>query len=144
MAFRATKAAEYDKIREHLANFKNVLSGKISQMAAGNVTSGMIRSTLSNLIAAKAALQAAAAVSGIAAYAQAQEGDETYDVVAEFNALVSAINTAGATLLTGLPTSGGYVLMEQWSANGFTEREFTPAQTASLRTDLQAIVDSIS
>lgn len=143
MAFRATKATEYNQIREHLANFKTVLSAKISQMAAGNVTAGMIRSTLSNLVAAKAALQAASAVPGLAAYAQAQEGDETYDVVAEFNTLVSAINTAGATLLTGLPTSGGYVLMEQWSANGFTEREFTPAQTASLRIGLQAIVDSI-
>lgn len=144
MAFRAMKAAEYDAIRQHLSNFRGVLVNKISQMAAGSVTAGLIRSLLSNLVSAKSALQSAASVPGIAAYAQAQEGDAEYDVATEFTALISAIDAATTNLLSSIPTgTGGYVLMEQWSASGFVDRTFTTTQTATLRDLLQNIVDAI-
>jgi len=83
---------------------------------------------------------------GIAAYAQEQESDPTYDVAAEFTALVDTIQSAGTYLAGVLPQdANGYLLL--WTMDGAgqrTPRMFTAAQMAPFVPYLQAISDAVA
>ena len=143
MAFRATKPTAYTTAKSTAAQAKQLAQQSRDAMAAGTVSGNVIRQLLDRLLIAKTTFQSVAAVPGIAAYAQAQEGDGAYDVAAEFTAMTDAIDDVGAWILANVPTSGGYVQMEQWSASGVSVRQFTTAQTAGLRTQLDALIATI-
>lgn len=83
---------------------------------------------------------------GIAAYAQAQENDGTYDVAAEFNAMIAAIDAAIAEILSTFPSDAqDYLLAYKFNADGSTSpRQFTGGALGGVRTALDAIAASIS
>lgn len=144
MAFRVSKAAAYARLQDRLRSIKQNLISKRDTMAAGNVSAGQIRAVFSTVRSAKQELNIASSVTGIAAYAQAQEGDSNYDVMQEFTDLDSAVDSVISGILNSVPTdSNGYVLLEQWSTEGFAEREFTPAQTSNLRTLINDVISRI-
>jgi hypothetical protein len=113
-------------------------------MAGGSVSANAIRQLLEAFVAAKAQMQAAASVGGIAAYARAQEGDDNYDVAAEFTAMMAACTAVIDWIVANIPANGGYVQLEQWSASGVTVRVFTTTQTAGLRARLDAFIATVS
>lgn len=144
MAFRAVKADTYNAVRSRATLFKRLANDTKTAMAAGNVSASVIRQLLEGCLAAKAEFTAAAGVTGLAAYAQQQEGDEAYDVAAEFTAMQSAITGIINEIVALVPTgTGGYVLMEKWEATGVSSRQVTPAQTATLRDKLDTFIASV-
>jgi hypothetical protein len=143
MAFRAELATVYASVRSRATQLKKQAQDASAAMAAGNVSGNLVRQILDGCITAKSEFAAAAQVQGLADYAQAQEGDPNYNVAAEFNAMTGAIDTILTTIIALIPTSGGYALMEQWSTSGVTTRVVTPAQSANLRTALNAFVATV-
>ena len=85
-------------------------------------------------------------IPGLADYAKAQETDPTYDVVAEFTALVASMDAVKANILGTFPTDGsGYLLEKKFNAQGtYDYRQFTAAQTATLRGLLDTVANGIS
>ena len=144
MAFRAERPTVYANVRSRATQLKRLASDASTQMAAGNVSGNLVRQILDACITAKAEFAAAAQIQGLADYAQAQEGDPNYNVAAEFNAMTGAIDNVLAWIIANVPTNGGYVQMEQWSTSGVTTRAFTTAQTAGLRTVLDAFAATVS
>jgi len=97
-----------------------------------------------DLINAKAQLTAAAGTAGIVDYAKAQTGNASLNIVTEWQAMMDAIDAVGAQILSDVPTgAGGFRLVESWTASGISVRQFTTAQTASLRTALSALIATI-
>ena len=81
---------------------------------------------------------------GIVAYAQAQEGDENYDVAAEFVTLVNAVTTVRNWIINALPDNGTYLLIHEVNQDGtLTARTFTPAQTSQLLTLVNTVINSV-
>jgi len=115
----------------------------ILTLQAGDVSATVLENLLLRLIDADGQLSDVATVAGIVSYARAQEGDESYDVAAEFAATRAAITAAASWVLSAIPKSGGYALVAQWTATGISYRQFSSAQTATLVTLLDDIVASI-
>ena len=112
---------------------------------AGNITASQIFQILDNLRSPLALINAAAAVPGIAVYAQAQTSDPAYDVVAEFTATVGVIQAVIDWIVANLPKdAGGFVQAYTIASNGDrTATVYTPAQTAGLMTQINSIVAQI-
>ena len=126
-----------------LVGLKTWITTHVSQMAAGNTTATRILSIYTRLVETHERLTEAKAVPGIAEYAQAQKDDEALDVVAEFNGVLALIAAAQAQIAADLPTTNDWLLVSKLTATGTEAREFTAAQTASLRAALTAIADAI-
>jgi len=115
-----------------------------SLSAAGNVSASQILDLTTLLADAKVRFTAAAAVSSLGAYAQAQVGNPSLNVAAEFTAMVAQIDATIAWCFTNLPNDGTYLLAVTMTADGrYSWRTFTPATTAGLRTQLDALIDTI-
>lgn len=116
--------------------------------AAGNISSSAILSYATQLADAKVALASVASVSGIGAYAQEQIADPTFDIVTSFNDMVAAVDAVTAWIIANFPKDGdGYLLATLFSPdnNGRTQdRQFTPVQTANLRTALNGLLATIN
>ena len=148
MTFRASNSApvqEYAAAKGLIAGIRRSALLRVQQFSTG--TDGYeIMDLLGQLVNAKAKMLEVAAIPGLAAYAQAQENDPTYDVVAEFQNVVSLVTAAIDEIVATYPTSaGGYAEVFSINPSGAkTPRAFNSAQVAALSTRLQAIADAIS
>lgn len=117
-----------------------------AEMAAGNVVSTTIFEVFIQLRQERAIMAAAAATPGIGPYAQAEKNNPTLDVVAEFTAMTGAIDGCIAWINTNFPKQGGsgYLLAQTLGPEGPVDRQFTPAETAGLRTQLDAVIAAIA
>lgn len=115
------------------------------RMAAGNVPATAILDDLYiHLKRSHAALTTAASVPGLADFARAQKNDEELDVVAEFQAVLTTVAAVASWITTNFPKDGnGYLLARTLGDDGPVDRQFTPAQTATLRTALDALIATI-
>lgn len=115
-------------------------------MAAGNVLSERIFDVHIRMKKADESFAAAASVPGIVQYARDQKDDQSLDVTAEFAAMRSAVQSVVSIIETTFPrdASDTYLLAQTWGVSGPEDREFTPAQTSSIRTQLQGVIDAIS
>lgn len=143
MAFRAERAATYAAIRSRATQLKKLAQDSYDLTLAGPVSASAVRQLLDLFIQGKAELQSAAQVPGMAEYAQAQEGDAAYDVATEFTAMINAASAVIDWIVNAVPKSDGYVLHEQWSASGVSVRTFASADTAGLRTVLNAFIATV-
>lgn len=131
------------RLKVSCANFRSVA-------AAGNVNADLItEDLLRSLIVARDSFAAAAAVPGIAAFVAAERSVTQQSVTDNFNAMASAVSSAISWIATNLPkaTSGGtqYLAIRTIAADGsMTYRQFAPAETAGLRTALQAVEATIA
>lgn len=83
---------------------------------------------------------------GLAQYAKDQENDQNYDVVAEFNAVLAALDDFVSTVLSNFPADGsGYALAFKFDASGtLIYRTFTAAQLATITSKLDAVDSAIT
>ena len=119
------------------------LDGKL---AAGPVTATVILDDLlAELRSSRATLISSQNTSVILAYAREQFDDNAIDLPAEFTALIAAIDAVITWIVDNFPAgAGGYLERYQIAGNGaLTDRSFTSAQTAGLRTQLQALFAAI-
>lgn len=148
MAFRATNVIPqiaYQKVRGAAANLKTNCAAFITQMAASGANYSFLRDVYVFLKNADAQFATLATTPGLPEYAQQQEADANYDVAAEFTAMRAAIAASLGWMESNIPTSVTAVAPAQWTQNGpLIATSFTPAQTATFRTQLQAVADSIA
>lgn len=144
MAFRAIKSDTYSFILSRATQLKKLAIDSNSAMLAGPVSASVIRQLLDLFIQGKNELETAGSVPGLADYAKAQEGDVDYDVVVEFNAMISACDGIINWIVANVPVSNSYVQTEQWTSSGVILRTFNTASTAGLRTALNTFVATVS
>ncbi len=148
MAFRASNvipANRYEHAKRIALQTQRFCDWQASQFASGG-TSQDILSCAEKLRYYKQELQNCASVPGIAAYVRAQEDDDTYDVVAEFTALIAAIDAAIAEIVNTFPKdTGDYLLAQKINADGsLSQRNFNAGSVNSLRSLLAAIASQVS
>lgn len=118
------------------------------QSVAGDITAYQItQDLLPKLKAARTVFLAAAELPGIAAFVAAQSGISEQSVVGAFNAMLTAVDGCLTWIEANLPKEGGYLVIEQITADGsgvITPRLFSSAATAGLRTPLQAVESAIA
>lgn len=148
MAFPTQSVSkEYARMTDYMLATKAFCQRRSTEMGAGNVASTTIIDCAINLRQAEVALTAigaAAATTGLVAYAQAQANDDQLDVVTEFNAVVAAITAAKMAAVAVIPLSSGYLLARTWSAEGPVDRQFSTGETANLRAALDAMAATIN
>jgi hypothetical protein len=148
MAFRATNDIPANALAAAKATARRLrqfAQARSSAFQAASIRRDEVISCWHELRAFRAALQQAASVEGIAAYAEAQEDEPGYDAAAEFNGLIAVVDAAIAEIEATFPKDAtGFVLMQKFHASGTMEvGTFTATQLSTLRTRLNAIVAQV-
>lgn len=128
------------------ANVKNQTAALASACGAGPVNAKIILDYASFLAAAYAQLTAFAAVPNIAAYAQTQINNPSFDVVSAFNTMMSAMQATSQWVITNFPKDGnGNILGLTFNGDGSQGwTSFTTAQTAGLVSQLGLLSNTIN
>lgn len=133
-----------ESIDTRILKIKQTTQSLRDDLAAGNVTSGRILSYFQYIRAERAALVTAAATPGLTTYAQNEKQNGTLNIVAEFNTVIAAIDGTTTWISTNFPKDGsGFLLERTLAVDGPVERTFTPATTATFRSQLDALVATI-
>lgn len=146
MAFKTDGLAKaYTRGQSQAIALKNYASSAATNFAATTQSANAIIQTLNRHVEAIAEFDTLAAIPGLAQYARDQADDQAYDVVAEYNAMRAAAVSVRDWIINNFPVSGnGYIEKDTIDANGnVSVRQFTPAQTAGLVTELNALVATI-
>jgi len=143
--FPLTLDAAWVKARDTAAQVKSQTDTLNSAISAGPVSAQSIINTLSFFTNANTVFTQVAAVPGIAAYAQAQVNNPSFDVAASFQTMQNALIAAGNWIITNFPHDvSGNLLALQFSAGQPVWATFTQAQLAPLATLLTALSATIS
>jgi len=147
MAFRASNALpadQYDRAKKLAFQVKRLAENRSASFATG-ATGNEILAVADNLGTFRANLNSIRSVPGIAAYAIAQEDDITYDVAAEFGALITAIDAAITEIVITVPTDANdWLLLQKINPDGsLTHRSFTGTQLSGLIATLDVIAASV-
>ena len=112
-----------------------------AESQAGTLFSSRIFQLLDRLADCEAVFTAARAVPNIGSYVQAQKGNASLDVVAEFNAVLAAITNVKDWITANFPKdANGFLLAQTFSGTLRVDRTFTVGSTATLRTQLDALI----
>lgn len=148
MAFRASNSipqTAYRVMKDAAVQLKINVQSMIVQLGAAPAGYDYLRDIYRTLRRAYDQMTALAGTPGIVEYAQAQENDPNYDVVAEFLLMQGAIDAALDWMDTNVPTEVTAVAPGSWTDGGsMIATTFTPEQTEPLRTALQAVVATIA
>jgi len=149
MAFPSTQdplARALLNVQDTARTLKTYCQSFLSTLSAGSISSQSVVDLFSTLASAVTKFNAAAAVPGIAAYAQAQFSNSSLDIVAEFNSMVAACNNCGSWIMSNFPhdSATGYIEREKLTSAGVTVLAFTSAQLAGLVTLLNTLVGTIN
>lgn len=146
MAFQIIQQTAWEQYRETINQIHFQLVGSSQGQPTGyidfltnqTVSGNMIGDMHEAMVRFKATIEWVRSVPNIAAYVQSVVGDPTYDPGAESLTVLNAIDSTMTYLIS---TVGSYD--RTFTATGVDTQTYTPAQTATLRTNLQAIVDAI-
>lgn len=151
MAIRARRyllSESYKVANSHFVTLKDYALAVKAKWAAQTIIRREALETSQQIRAYAAALQTLAAVPGIGAWAQQQEGDSEYEIGPEFTALVTAMNAASTGIEAAFPKdAAGTLLLSKLGAGGAIEDlTFTPQQitAAGIPALLQAVADAIT
>lgn len=150
MAFLATNIIPktiYDEVKKHAAQMRKGCLNYIAKIDAGqSLTADQIINLTQRLRWYRDRFNLAKSTDGIVDYATTQEDKGDYDVIAEFTAMLSAIEAVITWVYNCFPTSAeGYIEAHMLAMDGtLTIREFSPAQLSGWKTSLQALADSVS
>jgi hypothetical protein len=148
MAFKATSIVPetgYRNAKNFAVSVRNYCESRSAQFQT-DTNADVVLVTFHDLRRWHDELNAVKAIGGIAQYAKDQEDDQAYDVVAEFNALIAAVEAVMDNIRSTFPTdASGYLLEKQWNAQGtYDFRQFTKAQLSTLRGLLDAVVSQVA
>jgi len=148
MTFRATNVLPADALRDAkrlAAHVQSYAQARATAWASGT-TADDIFGTVDQMRTHRENFLILRAVPGIAAYAADQENDPAYDVAAEFNGMVTAIETFITNIIALFPVDGNdYLLSHTFNANGErVARSFPGGALAGTIADLNGIVAAIS
>lgn len=110
-----------------------------------NTSAAVITSYLMFLVVSRDRLNVLKTTPGLAAYARAQYDDQSYDIVAEYQALFTQLEATIDWMVAAIPKdANGYALLIKYADTGQTVRTFTSAALANLRTQIDALVATIN
>ena len=117
-----------------------------AKSSTGTCTIDDILNAARGIYNAKQALAALASTPGLPAYAKTELNSASYDIAAEYAAMLAQINATLAWIAANLPKDGsGYVLDYQVDATfAKVPRTFTSGSLAALRTQLAALVATVA
>lgn len=111
---------------------------------AGDVPSGAILDLFRRLRTDRARLAQLSATPGIAAYAQSQKNDGTFDIVAEFTAALNAVDNCTSWIQANFPKdANGFLLSQTLGSDTTSDRLFSTAALAGLRAVVSAVIAQI-
>lgn len=140
MAFRTTLDTTYRLGLDTCTQLKKHCQDVRDLMAAGSISGNLAVALHERLVRDRATLIAVRDTAGIGNYAKAKENDPNYDVAAEFNAVVSAIETVRDWFVANINTTSWVT----FSNSGVAVKTFTSGQTAGARTQLDALIATIA
>lgn len=147
MAFKASTVipqTAYQQTKAAAMQLKFNLQAHIAQLATQNATYEFLRDIYRTLTRAHGQLTTLSTTPGLADYAVIQESDTNYDVVAEFVAMLAAIEAARQWMVANVPLAVTVKPVADWADSDIIATTFTPAQTAGFRTVLDGVVSVIS
>lgn len=134
-----------EQIDQRILSIKKQAQSLRADSLAGNVASGRILSAHQYLRAERAALVTAGATPGLAQFARDQKNNQSLDIVTEFNAVIAAIDQVTSWIDSNFPKDGsGFLLERTLGADGPLERQFSTAQLATFRTQLDSLIATIA
>lgn len=148
MAFRASNSLPdvgLDRAKGLALQMRTYLQQRNTQLQSAT-GADVVLAIMSDLRSYRLEFLSISAIPGIAAHARDLENDQNYDVVAEFQAMVTAIAAAVTEIINTFPKdASGFWLATQVAADGgFQYRTFSPANLAQLRTRITAVIASVS
>lgn len=148
MAFPASNGALSDVLERACRTaiqMKALAERTSARLASEDASATEVIELFKQLRSYRSALSDAAAAPGIVAYAQDQLGDGALDVATEFNAMLAAVDAVTGWVQANFPRDGsGYLLAQTWGVDRPADRMFSPAQTAGLRTQLDALAATVA
>lgn len=152
MAFPSSAGAKdslsnvFVRVQSTAAKLKSKCEELNTSSAAGNVSAFDFIALATHLADARIIFNTARTVPGIGPFAQEQCTDPTLDIAAEFTAMMAELDNTLSAIVNGFPKdASGWLLYTSFDANGrYVYRQLTPAQTASIRTNLTALISAIN
>jgi len=146
-AFRvgATANREYLQAEFIARDLRTLCISAISAWAASNTSGAEIESMYTDLLSSNNEFERIRVIPGIAQAARDARQDQTYDVIDAFSDMQALLVTAGTDIFNSLPKDAQDRLTTRTISltQGITYATYTPAETASIRTCLQNLVDGI-
>jgi hypothetical protein len=148
MAFRASSAipaAALDEAKRTALRVKQVAQAYSTKFLAATTRRDDVIGCWQEFSAFAAALVRLRDTPGIGAYATAQENDGAYDVTAEFNALLTAVNDVVNNIASTFPKdASSFLAVAKFGAGSLDYGTFTAAQLLTLRTLLDAAAAQVA
>lgn len=133
-----------DEVDRLAANIKQFAIRRVAGMQAGDTASTTIFDTAIQIRQARLRLATLAETPGIESRARAKKDNDTLDVVAAFNAMLGSMDAVVQWVVDNFPKdSEGFLLSQTMGQNGPIDRQFTPVETATLRTQLENLIGTI-
>jgi hypothetical protein len=152
MAFPSTTGSKRDDLQTAWGTVRSLAAAVKAEAqnirtlsAAGTLGAANLLHLVTFLADVKSENQRLAAVPGLQAYAQSQVNNTGLDLAAEFTAMRTQLDATTAWVVANFPKdANGFLLAQTIGADGRqVDRVFTAAQTAALRTVLDALIATI-
>jgi hypothetical protein len=140
-----TAREAFERVRRQRIASADYATRRRAEFAAG-CSADLVLSVAQHCRDVIAALDAAAAVPGLVAYARLEYGDAGYDMAAEYQTLRAALVALRDAIVAVFPQDAdGWLLYQKLTAGGtLTTRSFTPAQLASSLPLLDAVIAALA
>lgn len=149
MAFPASSpllADELARARNEASKIRTIATSIKTASLAGDVPRQQIITFMGQLNNALGVFNATRSTPNIGAYAQTQLGSPTLDINVEFTAMMTATSTLRDWIFANFPKDGsGAWLVQSYDNSGAgTQLVFTTSQLAQFRTNVDALIATIS
>ena len=147
MAFRATNvvpANAYNLVKRAAVQLKINCQSFVTTLQTSGADYDFLRGIYLTLTRAREQFDTLKTTPGLAAYAQSQEDDPTYDVASEFVSMLAAIDAATAWMDANVPTNVTAKTPPNWDdSESMISDTFSTGATTGLRTQLDAVIAEI-
>lgn len=139
-------ADAYREIKTIMGRLRADLTNESANMGSQGANFRQIEALFRRIKDDRSQLDGLKGVRGLARYAKDQQDDQSYAIGTEFTTALANLEAIQDRILLVLPTgTGGWLLGEKLDKTvGRTWRDFTPAQTASLKSSIDTFLATLS
>lgn len=143
---RLTLDRSLEELTRIAAGLKSLSASFRARLAAEITPRVEVHEFAGALAAHRARMQALASTPGLAAFAQQQYDDPELDIIAEYLAMIGALDAVIQNIVTSAPTASpsGALIEATMDVHGIrTPLGYTPSQTATLRGLIDTLLTAI-
>lgn len=145
MAFNTNSLDDvYRSILVQARDIKSRTQSIRAQSAAGAISSEIIIEWYLRVQGDRSSIVSLVSTPGLPEYAQLQSNSESYDVSAEYTAMLAQIDASLTWVVNNFPASGGFTQSHSFVSGVYTARTFSTASLATFRTVLDALIATIN